>query len=63
MRGNQRRAALPAHEFEELGENLVRRRLVQVAGGLARQHQTRPVRKRTGDGHALLFAARKLAGP
>jgi hypothetical protein len=36
--------------------------VVEVAGGLVGQQQARPVHQRARDRHALLLAARELAG-
>ena len=57
---DQRRAALAAHEAEELGEDDVGGVLVEIAGRLVGQHQRRLVGERAGDGDALLLAARQL---
>ena len=62
MRGDERRTAFAAHQFEELFENLVAGRLVEIAGRLVRQHQLGPVGQPACDRDALLLAARKLAG-
>src|SRR3546814_13690647 len=63
MRGDQRGAALPPHQFEELGEDLVGCRFVKIAAGFVGQDEARPVRRVAGAGAPLLLAARQLARP
>ena len=58
--GDQRGGAFVADEAEELGEDAVGGVLVEVAGGLVRQHQRGAVGERAGDGDALLLAAGQL---
>ena len=60
---DQRRAALAAHQVEELGEDGVGGMLVEVAGGLVGEDQRRLVGERAGDRDALLLAARELRRP
>ena len=55
-------AALPSPRTsaEELGEDGVGGRLVEIAGGLVGEHQRRLVGERTGDRDTLLLAAGQL---
>ena len=61
--GDERRAAFAADQAQELGEDDVGGRLVEIAGGLVGEDQGGPVGERAGDGDALLLAARQFARP
>jgi hypothetical protein len=60
---DQGRAAFPANQRQELGQHLVGRALVKVAGRLVGQHQWRAIGKRAGDSHSLLLSTRQLRRP
>jgi hypothetical protein len=62
MRRDQRRAALAPDKAEKLAQHPVGSRFIEIAGGLVRQHQIGLVGEPASDRHALLFAARQLAG-
>jgi hypothetical protein len=50
------------HQIAGEAENLVRRRLVEVSGGLVGQQQKRFYRQCAADGDALLLTAGQLLG-
>ena len=56
--GDQSGAAFVADQAEEFGEDDVGGGLVEIAGRLVGEDEGRPVGERTGDGNALLLAAR-----
>jgi hypothetical protein len=60
VRDQQQRRAVDAVESEQEVENMLAVLLIEVAGRFVCQQYLRLVRERAGDGHALLFAARKL---
>jgi hypothetical protein len=60
VRGDQRRAALAAHQAEELPEHGVRGVLVEVPGRLVGEDQRRLVRERACNRDSLLLAAGQL---
>jgi len=61
--GDQGSAALAADQREELGDDLVRGLLVEIARRLVGENERRLVGERPRDRNALLLAARQLRGP
>jgi len=57
MRRDQGRGPLPAHQPQELIEHAIGGCLIEIAGGLIGQHQSRSVGERARHGDALLLAA------
>jgi len=62
VRRNERGGAFTSHKPKEFVKHAIGGFLVEIAGGLIRQHQRGPIGKRAGDRYALLLAARKLRG-
>ena len=63
MRDQHQGGAEIAVQAEQQIAHRFGRAVVQVAGGLVGQQQSRAVHQGTGNGHALLLAARELTGP
>ena len=63
MRDQHQGGAEIAVQAEQQIAHRFGRAVVQVAGGLVGQQKSRAVHQRTGNGHALLLAARELTGP